>query len=283
MYYNNSTFPIFLYPTQTNLFSVEKIYENLSFIDSQDNFEHFFLENISTKINQDLFGYLMVVLPSIIISKRRKFNRNEINSKSIIDQSVILEIINLRIDLQSVDEKLNKLKNNEFVKEIEVEVIVSEIVLFIHQYVFIKVSRSIVSTQFNGTDLEFNFIKDNKIYSKYKSNDKPIKIDRVNAHNNFIDGFENSFDTDDEDKIKLMEKDLIIMLKPLNQKKRLKSIIEKNIIFSEVITNTKKNILFIWFFKNVTSKFFFKYLDENLITDYEVKDAFRLFQKRVVI
>lgn len=283
MYYNNSTFPIFLYPTKANLFSVEKIYENLSFIDSQDNFEHFFLENISTKINQDLFGYLMVVLPSIIISKRRKFNRNEINSKSIIDQSVILEIINLRIDLQSVDEKLNKLKNNEFVKEIEVDVIVSEIVLFIHQYVFIKVSKSIVSTQFNGTDLEFNFIKDNKIYSKYNSNDKPIKIDRVNAHYNFISGYNNSFDTMYEEKIKLMGIDLIFMLKPLNQKKRLKSIIEKNIIFSEEITNTKKNILLIWFFKNVTSKFFFKYLDENLITDYEVKDAFRLFQKRVVI
>ena len=283
MYYNNSTFPIFLYPTKANLFSVEKIYENLSFIDSQDNFEHFFLENISTKINQDLFGYLMVVLPSIIISKRRKFNRNEINSKSITDQSVILEIINLRIDLQSVDEKLNKLKNNEFVKEIEVEVIVSEIVLFIHQYVFIKVSRSIVSTQFNGTDLEFNFIKDNKIYSKYKSNDKPIKIDRVNAHNNFIDGFENSFETDDEDKIKMMEKDLIFMLKPSNQKKRLKSIIEKNLIFSEEITNTKKNKLLIWFFKNVISKIFYKQLDENLITDFEVSEAFRLFQKRVVI
>jgi hypothetical protein len=283
MYYNNSTFPIFLYPTQTNLFSVEKIYENLSFIGSQENFEHFFLENISTKKNQDLFGYLMVVLPSIIISKSRKFNRNEINSKSIIDQSVILELINLRIDLQSVDNKLNKIKNNEFVKKIEVDVIVSEILLFINQYVFIKLSRSIVSTQFNGTDLEFNFIKDNKIYSKYNSNDKPIKIDRVNAHNNFISGYKNSFDTVDEEIIKLMEIDLIFMSKPSNQKKRLKSIIEKNLIFSEKITNTKKNKLLIWFFKNVISKIFYKQLDENLITDFEVSEAFRLFQKRVVI
>lgn len=283
MYYNNSTFPIFLYPTKINLFSVDKIYENLSFIDSQENFEHFFLENLKTKINQDLFGYLMVVLPSIIISKRRKFKRNEINSKSIINQTVILQIMNLRIDLQSVNEKLNELKTNEFVKKIEVDVIVSEILLFIHQYVFIELSRSMVSSQFNGKDLEFNFIKDNTIYRKYNSNDKPIKIDRVNSHNNFISAYKNSFDTLDEEKISQMEKELIFMLKPLNQKIRLKSIIEKNIILSEDITNTKKNKLLIWFFKNVISKIFYNHLDENLITDYEVSEAYRLFQKRVVI
>lgn len=283
MYYNNSSFPIFLFPTQSNIISVKKIYENLSFVNSQENFEDFFLENIRTKINQDLFGYLMAVLPSVIISDRRKFKRKEIKSDSFTDLEAILEIINLRIDLKSIEKKLDELLINKLVEEIKRDAMISEIELFIQQYIFIKLSKSIVSTEFNGRNLEFNIIKDSKIYSKYKSKDKQIKIDRVNANHNFISGYRNSFDTNDEEKMKLMEMELIYMSKPLNQKKRLKSIIEKNIIFSEKITNTKKNNLLLWFFKNVISIIFFKYLDENLITDYEVTEAFRLFQKRVII
>ena len=56
MYYNNSTFPIFLYPTKANLFSVEKIYENLSFIDSQDNFEHMREDKNKTEFKKYIKG-----------------------------------------------------------------------------------------------------------------------------------------------------------------------------------------------------------------------------------
>jgi hypothetical protein len=66
----------------------------------------------------------------------------------------------------------------------------------------------------------------------------------------------------------------------LNQKRRLKSIIENSILFSESLSNKTKRNLRMYFFKEIIAKFFYKYLDDNSIDDYEVIEAFRLFQKR---
>jgi hypothetical protein len=82
------------------------------------------------------------------------------------------------------------------------------------------------------------------------------------------------------EEIKTLERELIFMLDQTNQKKRLNNIFETNIVFRENISRTQKNNIFKYFFKNVTAKFFYPFLNDNSIDDYEVSINFLTFIKR---
>ena len=280
MYYNKSSFPIYLYPLEITFFSLDKIYDKSSFIINNDNFENDFLKNIKSKEKQDLFGYLTSVLPSIIISNYRKFTRDDLKLSNIQDMNLFFEIANLRIDLKAVQGKLSELTDDKLVKNDESHKFIMELHLFIFQYVFIKLSQCIIATEINDKGFFFNIGNDSKKYIQYSRSDKKTSIDRIEAQKKFVDGYLDSFETKNNEKIKIVEQELIFMSDTVNQKKRLKSIIDEKITFSESITKKTKNKVLLYFFKEVIAKFFFKYLDDNLIDDYEVSEAFRTFRKR---
>ena len=263
------------------IFSLDKIYENSSFIINNGDFENDFLNNLKNKEKQDLFGYLMAVLPSIIISNYRKFNREELQSSNIEDQNLFFEISNLRIDLKSIQENLFELKDKKLVKNNDDSKLIIELNLFIFQHIFVKLSQCIVATEINDKGFFFNIANDSRKYTKYNSSQKKTGIDRIEAQKKFVLGYIDSFENQNIEEIKIVEQELIFMSDTVNQKKRLKSIIYEGILFSEIITNKTKNKVLLYFFKEVIAKFFFKYLNDNSIDDYEVSEAFRTFRKRL--
>ena len=279
MYYNKSTFPIFLYPMKKSRFSFNKIYQNLTFLTNKENFDIEFLESIKSKEKQDLIGFLMACLPSIIITNFRKFSREELRIQNTIDDS-LYELCNLRIDFKSVNEKLVELESNNLVIKCRSTLIITELCHFVFQYIFIQLSKSIYATEFKNKKFLFD-IKTNSLLHKKFSDNLPISIDKLIVQDNFINGYIESFKDFEKINWKLVEAELIYMSDTVNQKKRLKSIFDRNISFSKQVTERQKNIILVYFFKNVTSKFYFKYLDENHIEDYEVGEAFRTYRKRV--
>lgn len=280
MYYDKSSFPIFLYQVKYDKISLDKIFETSNFIISQKDFEIQFLDNINNKEKQDLFGYLLSVLPSIIISDFRKFKRVEIPKSKFINESIFFEIINLRLDLKVIRLKLHELSEKDCVESINVEKITIAINLFIHKYVFITLSEIIASTSINGKEHFFNIKKDSVKFNKFLDYHKKTGVDRIVSQKNFIKGYLESFGAETEGSIKDIEKDLIYMTNTINQKKIIKLIFDENIVFSNGITLTRKNDLLLYFFKNVIAKIFYKYLDNHSIDDYEVKTGFNNFRKR---
>jgi hypothetical protein len=59
MYYNNSTFPIFLYKINFGHLSYEDLVKNLCLIIEQNDFKTNFLERVAKEEKQHLFGYLV--------------------------------------------------------------------------------------------------------------------------------------------------------------------------------------------------------------------------------
>lgn len=265
---------------EITFFSLDKIYDNSSSIINSDNFENDFFKNLKSKEKQDLFGYLLTVLPSIIISNYRKIKRDELKAINIIDENLFFEIVNIRIDLRLIQDKLFELRDNQLVKDDVSNKLIIELNLFIFQYIFIKLSECIIATEINNKEFFFDIVNDSRKYNKFSSSEKTTTIDRIESQKKFISGYIDSFETQNNEKIKNLEQELIHMSDTLNQKKRLKSIIFEGIFFSESVTNNKKNKLLIYFFKEVIAKFFFKYLNDNSLNDYEVSEAFRTFRKR---
>lgn len=261
--------------------SLEKIYENLTFPSNRKNFKTEFLESIKVKEKQDLIGFLMTCLPSIIITDFKQFKREELRFENTKDDT-LYELCNLRIDFKSVYEKLVELESNNLVEECKSELIMTELCHFIFQHIFIQLSKSIYATEFKNREFYFDIKANSLLYQSYSDKDNSsISIDSLVAQDNFINGYRESFKGFEEIDWKLVEKELIYMSDITNQKKRLKSIFDNNISFDKQVSETKKNRMLIYFFKNVEAKFFFKYLDKNHIDDYEVKEAFRTYRKRV--
>lgn len=281
MYYDKSSFPNFLYPMEITFISIDKIYENAYSIIRKENFEDDLLRNIKNKENQDLFGYLTTILPSLIITNYRKFKREELTSLSVDDEMLLLQIFNLRVDLKVIHNKLLELKADNLVINDDCQNLILELNRFIFQFVFIKLTQCIVAKEINQKAFFFNIKNDWKKYSKYNSSNDKLSMDRIQAQKNFVIGYLESFGGLDIVEIKNAEQELIFMSDNLNQKRRLKSIIENSILFSESLSNKTKSNLRMYFFKEIIAKFFYKYLDDNSIDDYEVIEAFRLFQKRV--
>lgn len=281
MYYDKSSFPNFLYPMEITFISIDKIYENAYSIIRKENFEDDLLRNIKNKENQDLFGYLTTILPSLIISNYRKFKREELTSLSVDDEILLLQIFNLRVDLKVINNKLLEFKADNLVINDDCQNLILELNRFIFQFVFIKLTQCIVAKEINQKAFFFNIKNDSKKYSKYNSSNDKLSMDRIQAQKNFVIGYLESFGDLDIVEIKNAEQELIFMSDNLNQKRRLKSIIENNILFSESLSNKTKSKLRMYFFKEIIAKFFLKYLENNSLDDYEVIEAFRLFQKRV--
>lgn len=266
---------------EKTFFSFEKIYEYSNLVTSWKDFEISFLESIKNKEKQDLIGYLITTLPVIIFTNFRAFSREELKFKNTIDDS-LYELCNLRINLKLVYEKLIELETNASVEVCRYELIISELYLFSSQYLFTQLSKSIYATEIMNREFLFDIKKNSILFQKFSNNDdSSLSIEKSVAQKYFIQGYNETFENLEEKERKKIETELIYMTNTINQKKRLKSIFDKNICFSNNITETKKSKLLIYFFKNVTCKFFFKYLDKNQIEDYEVNEAFRTFRKRI--
>jgi hypothetical protein len=282
MYYDKSTFPIFFFLPNKDNFSLEKVYDFYNFLISHEDFEKQFFANILSKKKQDLFGYLITVLPILIISDFRKFTKIEFkllsDESELLNFSEIQDLASIRIDLKLINTKLQELSKSQFIEKVNVDKIILDLILFIHKYVFIKLTKNIISTEINNKQFIFDIQKDSKKFEKYKSI-KNTPSDRVVAQKIFMTNYLKSYGTENIDRINEIENELIFMSNRINQKKLLNSILEDNIVFSDKTTSRKKNDLMIFFFKNIIAKIFFQGLDENLVKDYEVKNAFNHFRK----
>lgn len=278
MYYNDVSFPIFLYKFNSGTIPSGSALEKISFFVKQKNFESDFKRVVKEKINQDLFGYLVNALPSVILSDLKKFTSSDFHN---IDNRVKV-LSNIRLDMVAFNEYLAVLVQSSECKSVNVDSIVNEIIDFVFQYTFVELSRCIIASEsIEGKVYYFNIISDSKKYNTYVSpKSKITSADRLAGQKIYTDNFFKSFDLIDEDKRKEIEKDLLFISKRVNQKKRLRSIFEQNIIFADDISPHKKNALFRYYFKNIIVKFFFTYLEECLVDDLEVIDANRQFLKR---
>lgn len=270
-----------MYLYKSNYYEIDStdIIKHLSFIANQRNFEIDFLNNINTKKGQDLFGYLLSVTPSLIFSKINNTKSKDIKSEDLIDNSNLLRLINIRIDFLLLKEHLLRLHENDDTVKVDEENMTMELIHFIHKYVFIKLNDNIFTFELNNKKETFNILKNQRLNEKYSSNQKHQQADRIEAQRNFITNYTNSFENlKDKNEI---ESDLLFMLKETNQMKLLWSIIEKNIFFKDDLSSTRKNRLLIYFFKNIVSRIFYTQLNSNSIEDFEVKDKFRFFLKKV--
>jgi hypothetical protein len=90
MYYNNSTFPIYLFKYNIEGENIDKIFSNIAFVIEQDSFEIDFSESVVEKTKQDLFSYLSTVLPPIILFNK-KFQTDILFENSSISNYVCLQ------------------------------------------------------------------------------------------------------------------------------------------------------------------------------------------------
>lgn len=193
-------------------------------------------------------------------------------------------LANMRIDILSLKSFLAQTDESRICKSIKINSIAYELITFLFRYVFVELSKGIVASEADGFTYYFNIKIDSQKYYKYiNKEDNTSSIDRRNAQKSFIKAYLSSFDNLDIITIKEIEKDLIYMSKETNQKKRLKSIFERNLVFEDNISSHKKNAISIFYFKNIVAKFFYKRLENNSINDYEVLEAHRLFLKRLEI
>jgi hypothetical protein len=278
MYYNDVSFPIFLYKFNLETISSEAALEKISFFIKQKNFESDFKRVVKERIDQDLFGYLVTTLPSVILSDLKKFTKKDFPN---IDNRVKV-LSNIRLDMIALNKYLSDLSQNPYCKSVEIDAFVNEIINFVFQYTFVELSNCIVASKSeNGNLYYFNIISDSKKYYTYiASKSKTTSPDRIAGRKIYRNNFLKSFDLGDEDKRKEVENDLLFMSKRANQKKRLRSIFDRNIIFDDGITSHKKNAIFRFYFKNIIAKFFFSKLEEFTLDDIDVLDVSRQFLKR---
>jgi hypothetical protein len=280
MYYNNSSFPIALYKFNKGIMEEGYNIDNILFILNQKNFEEDFFKAINSKEKQDLFGYLTTTLPPIIFSNIKSFKFTDFKLLSINDISEIRRIASIRIDIKAIDEKLKEIENDSILLAIKKDKIITELILFTFQFVFIELSKNIVATKIGDINYFFDIKNNSKKFDNFIDKTSRNTPDRIEAQKKFINGYITSFETLDMEEIKTLERELIFMLDQTNQKKRLNNIFETNIVFRENISRTQKNNIFKYFFKNVTAKFFYPFLNDNSIDDYEVSINFLTFIKR---
>lgn len=278
MYYNESNFPIYLYKINLEGISSDIILERMAFIVEQKTFLSDFKVSIKEKENQELFGYLLTVLPSIICSNIEKFTSKDFPE---IRYNRIKVLSNIRINIFSLKEYLIELVQNPNCESVKMESIINELITFLFQYTFIELSKCVVASKSNKKEYYFNITSDSQKYNAYiNPRDKSTSEDRIGGQKNYVKSYIESFGPIEETQRKELEKELILMSKVANQKKRLKSIFDENIVFNNKTTSHKRNSIFRIFFKDVVAKFFFMELEENSINDCDVLEAQKKFVKR---
>jgi hypothetical protein len=278
MYYNNSTFPLYLFKFNFEDYNVDEMFSNILFVIEQDTFVIDFSKSISEKKMQDLFSYLSIVLPPLILSGK-KFQKDIFFKNSSINNHILFqELADIRLDIKKIYSTLDIIENDPLCIGIDKTSLIKELIVFVYQYVFIELGKIIVATNINGKDYFFDIKNDSKKAVKY-SNELSLGSDRVVAQKNFIKSYSLSFDNIDDGSIKKLESELIFMSKNVNQKKRLRSIVENNIKYSEGISRKNKYRINKYLFASFISKFFFPKLKSKAIDDFEMEEAYFNFIK----
>lgn len=280
MYYNNSTFPIYLFKYNIEGENVDKIFSNIAFVIEQDSFEIDFSKNVVEKTMQDLFSYLSTVLPPIILFNK-KFQRDILFENSSISNHITFkQLAGIRLDIKKIYSTLEIIENEPLCESIDKISLIKELIAFVYQYVFTELSKIIVATSVIGKNYFFDIKNDSKKVEKY-SKAISSKLDRATSQNNFIKSYILSYDGVDEETIKFIESELIFMTKTTNQKKRLNYILENNIKLEKGISRKNKYNINKFLFKNFTAKFFFPQLKFHSIEDLEIEDAYFNFIKSI--
>jgi hypothetical protein len=280
MYYNNSSFPIFLFKLNFEGNNIENIISNVLFIIEQESFEIDFSNNVVEKTQQDLFSYLCTVIPPLILSDKKFLKDIYFENVSIKNHILFEQLSEIRLDIKKINSTISKMEDDPLCLNIDKTTLVRDLIVFVFQYVFIELSKNIVATNVNGKDYFFDIKSGSKKVEKY-SRAGSSTLDRAASQNNFIKSYLLSFGDLEDETIKLIESELIFMTRTINQKKRLNCIFENNIKLAKGISRKDKYQINKFLFKNFTAKFFFPQLKSNSTEDIEIEDTYFNFIKSI--
>lgn len=283
MYYKNVTFPIHLFKLSFEGSTIEDVFSNVFYPISQPSFEKDFAINLQAKSKQDLFAYLVTVLPPIILSSKSDTNLLEIDipSKAFSNHILFRELLKIRLDVKKINFELSQMEADPKCLKLNKEELIKDLVVFVYQYVYVELSKIIVATKYGQKEYFFDIRSDIKKVEKYmKSSNK--RADYISLREDFIKNYNDSFESMDKDLKKNLESQILSMTTIYHQKNKLRSIFNEHIQLVGKIKRRDKYLFYKFLFFNFTAKFFFQKLKsaDYQIDDIEIEDCFNNFLKR---
>lgn len=287
---NNSTFPIYKF----NLLDLRKFesyqdIENFIFTDipnSKKSFEDVLKDSLKNHERQHLFEIITLFsLKAIFNKSHRKITKHDdIKSSSIRDIQDFLLILNMRIDLDYIEDQLELLSDNEHVKVNKSEFI-SSLINFTYKYIFVKFANLIYCNVEDDVKDTMCFEYYNKIYLKYKKLmiTKNYNSLNYNQMKRFINNYNKSFNSDITSEIEERTKEILDFSNFRKLEIILNSIIETNIVFDEKfnLTPNKKNKILLPFYKSITCVLLFPNNKDLKIDDPDLITSFRKFRLKM--
>lgn len=286
---NNSIFPFHKFNLLDNRefesYDDLKDFVFVDFPESTMTFEKLLIHSIKNFEKQHLFEIITIyALRAIFNKSHKKISLNDgITSSSISNTDDFLKLLNMRIDLNKIDNYLEDLINeNKDVKVYKTKLI-SDIIIFTYKYLYVKFANLI----YCNTEDEFTEVLDvikyiNK-YTLYKSKFEEQKCDSFNYHpiKTFLHNYKKSFNTEDETEIEKINNEMLLYSDLKESEKILNQLIEKNIIFDDSVSTTIQNRILRSFFILITSVFFHREYVNSKSDDKEVINYFRKFRPRM--
>jgi hypothetical protein len=286
---NNSTFPFHKFNLLDNReFDSYDDLKNFVFVDFPEStmtFENLLIHSIKQFENQHLFEIITIYSLRAIFNKSHKkiSLKDGITSSSISNINDFLKLLNMRIDLNKINDYLEDLINENKGIQVYKTALISGIIRFTYKYLYVKFANLI----YCNTEDEFTEVLDvikyiNK-YTLYKSKFEEGKCDSFNYHpiKTFLHNYKKSFNTKDEIEIERINNEMLLYSDLKDSEKILNQLIEKNIIFDDSLSQTKQNRTLRPFFILITSVFFHREYINSKSDDHEVIEYFKKFRLRM--
>lgn len=287
---NNSTFPIYKFNLLNNRkfdsFDDLKDFVFVEFPDSNKSFENILKDSIKKFEKQHLFEIITIFSLRAIFNKaHNKITfKDKIESSSVTDMEKFLTLLNMRIDLNEIENQLDLLldNNNNNVKVYKTELI-SSIITFTYKYLFVNFANLIYCNSEDNVKEVMDFQIYTKYYRNYKSNIELLKYNQINyvPLKTFLENYKKSFKTDDYSIIDEITDEILMYTNFKKSEKNLNTIIEKYIIIDDSLSSTKKNRILKPFFKLITCVFFHKHYINEKSDTIELTNHFKKFRLRM--
>jgi predicted metalloenzyme YecM len=268
MYYDKVTFPIYLFKLSFEDSTIEDVFSNVFYSVSQPSFEKDFAKILKMKSNQDLFAYLVTVLPPIMLSAKEEINISNIRPDLSVfkDAKTFLDLLKIRIDIKAIRIKLSEMKDDPICLKIDSDELIKDLIVFVYQYVFVELSKIIIATKDGHKLYYFDFVKHYSRVMKYEES-SPNRDDLNSSQNVFIKNFYQSFQTNDKNLINQYVSQISLMTNNKQLKKRVFFIFEEYISLHEKIKIRDRYIFYKYIFIYFIAKFFFKHLSKEDIDE----------------
>lgn len=276
---NNSTFPFHKFNMlDGNSLSSYSDIKKFIIVYNENTFREDFIKKINKNEMQHLFEIASIeILRFTFGTEYKKISESDINSESIIDKKLFVQLLNYRIDLDGITSEIIKFENSN---DVSVDTInfLNDLIVFAYKFFFVKLANIIYCNKVDHLREPMNFLYLHKIFLRYsekRENKKYSNLDYV-QQKEFIENYFNSFQSDEIAYIEKTINELIIFSKELESRLYLTEIIEKYIKVNPSFTSKKQNKILLPFYKLITCVFFYR---ANLDLDLDDPKLIENFKK----